>query len=100
MAGNAQFTAEIEQIMLHFEKAVHYLGRQVRYREHHTDRTIGLIHRTVGFDPQAFLGYPGTVAKTGAAIVTGAGVDLGKPIAHRSDSCWGATLAYDLLIWH
>ena len=84
MAGNAQFTAEIEKIMLHLEKTALHFGRQARYREHHADRAVGLIHGAVGLDSQAFLGYPGTVAKTGAAIITRARVNLGKPIAHRT----------------
>ena len=31
VTGNAQFAAEIEKIMLHFEKAVFYFGRQIRF---------------------------------------------------------------------
>src|SRR6185437_17034166 len=47
--------------------------------------------RAVGVDPQRILADARTIAEAGAAVVTGAGVDLRKAVAHRR-SAWKTCL--------
>jgi hypothetical protein len=82
MPGDAQFAAQVEQIVLHLgETAGDRLG-QARDAQHHADCAVRLVDRAIGFDPQVLLRYARTVAKAGAAVIAGAGVDLAEAVAH------------------
>ena len=83
VAGNAQFAAQIEHLVLHRDQHLaHRIGNLASQDQ--ADRRVGLVHRAVGGDARRVLGNPRAVAQAGAAVIAGAGVDLRKPVAHRS----------------
>src|SRR6202047_3018553 len=84
MAGNAQFTAEIEQVVLYRSQAAPDFRRQSGHAYDHSQRTIGFINGAVGLDPQALLGDTSSVPEAGAAIIARARINFAKPIAHDS----------------
>ena len=55
MAGHAQFTAQIEQVMLHAGKAGANFGWQVLAQQQ-TDGAVGLVHGAQRFDARLVLG--------------------------------------------
>ena len=78
---NAEFAAEIEQIMLHIVQALaHRVGQC--FGEQHAECAVQFVHRADGLDAQTDLGYARTVAESGGAGVAGAGVDLGQAVPH------------------
>ena len=63
-------------------------------RNQHADCAVELVDRAVGFHPQAVLLGARSVAQPGRAVVTGAGIDFRKAIAHfRSMTCQPGSLA-------
>src|SRR5665811_743419 len=83
---DAQFTAEIEEIVLNFREAAPYRGRQGSDGQHHADGAVGLIDRAVRLDPEAVLGHSRAIPKTGAAVIAGTGIDLAQSMAHGNSS--------------
>ena len=81
-AGDAEFTAEVEQVVLHCDEAGGHGRGQSGHCEHHADGAVGFIDRAVGLDARGVLRDTGTVAETGGAIVARAGVDLAQTVAH------------------
>jgi EAL domain-containing protein (putative c-di-GMP-specific phosphodiesterase class I)/GGDEF domain-containing protein len=79
---NAELAAEVEQIVLHLGEAAPRRFGQPGDGEHHADGAIRLVHRTVGFDPQAFLRDPAAVAEARGPVIARPGVNLAQPIAH------------------
>ncbi len=58
MPGNAQFTSQIEQVVLDFRETAGDARRQCGDAQDHADRAVGLVDGAVGLDPQIFLRHP------------------------------------------
>lgn len=82
MSRDAEFTAEIEQIVLHFGKALSNIVRYGFYGQNHTDRRVCLINRTVGLYADGILGDPTAITESGCAVIASACVYLAKSISH------------------
>jgi hypothetical protein len=82
MAGYAQFTAQIEKIVLHPGETILDGFRQSGYGQYDADGAVGFVDRAVGFDAQTLLRHSCAVAQAGGAVVARAGIDLGEPVAH------------------
>jgi hypothetical protein len=83
MAGDAQFAAEFEQVMLDLGQAVPHRSRHACVGQDHADRAVRLVNGTVRFDACAVFRRSRTIAETGAAIVTGTRVNLAESFAHK-----------------
>src|SRR5688572_23755940 len=82
MARNAQFAAEVEQVVLHVGQALDDVVPEGAGREHQADRAVGLIDGAVRLDAHVLFRHTCAVSEASAAVVTGTRVDLGQPIAH------------------
>ena len=71
VAGDGNFTAQIEQFVLHIDQhGAHILGQ--RFAQQQADVRVQLVHIAHGMRAGAVLGNPGVVAQAGGAIVAGA----------------------------
>ncbi len=70
VARHRQFTAQVEQIMLHAQQQLRYRRRQIGQRAQQADHAVEFIHRADGLDARAVLGYAAAVTEAGGAFVT------------------------------
>ncbi len=87
--GNAQFTAEFEQVMLDFCQALPNSSGNRGAGQYYANGTVGLIDSAVRFDACAVLRRAAAVAKTRRAVVAGSCVNLAESVSH------GATIGSD-----
>lgn len=81
VAGNAQLGAQVEQLVLQMHhQRPHVVGQ--RRGQQQAERGIGFVDGTVGRHAGVILGHALAVAKAGAAVVAGAGVDAREAMAH------------------
>src|SRR5262249_27849362 len=80
IAGTAQVTSEIEQLMLDLgEKRRHVCG-QSRYGQQYTDHAVELIHRSVGLDALSVFGHARAITETGGPVISGTCVDFAEAV--------------------
>lgn len=82
VAGNAEFAAEFEQVVLYFSQALANFFWQAVVGEHHADAAVCLVNRAVSLYSRGVFRNPRTIAKSGSAIVSGARVNLAKSVSH------------------
>ena len=76
VTGDAQLTAEFEQVMLHLgQQTANRLGHCIA-GEHDADGTVRFIHGAISFHARTVFGNTAAVAKAGRAVVAGSGVDF------------------------
>ena len=80
-ARNAHLASQVEEIVLHVGEQGAHVFRQL-FAEHDADGRVGFVHLAESVDAQAVLGNPVAIAEAGGAGVAGAGIDLGKAVAH------------------
>ena len=75
MAGNAQLTTKIEQVVLNvLQRFDHRTITQ--FCAHQADGRVELVDRAIGFYSRVVFINAGSVTQTGGARVAGFGVDL------------------------
>jgi hypothetical protein len=79
--GYGELAAQVEKIVLDAGEAVG-CERWKRFREQEADRRVELVDRSDRVDPGRVLCDARAVAQPRGAVVTGAGDDLGKAVAH------------------
>ncbi len=94
VAGDAQFGAQVEQLVLqmHHQRA-HILGQGCGQQQ--AERGVGLVDGAEGRHAGVILGHALAVAKAGTAVVAGAGVDAREAMTHGAAqwrmsrrACW------------
>ena len=83
---DAQFAPEFEQVVLHFGQTLANIGRHRGFGEHHADRAVGFVDRSVGFHTGAVFLCATAVTEAGGAVVSRARINLAEAFTH------GATL--------
>ena len=79
---NRQLAAEVEELVLDFDKQrAHALGHGLT--QQHTDVRVEFVHLTHGVHPQRVFAHARVVAQAGGAVVAGAGGDLCESVAHK-----------------
>ncbi|MNZ82864.1 hypothetical protein D3C78_1015730 [compost metagenome] len=81
VAGNRQFAAQVEQLVLDIDQQRAHVLRQVLAQQQ-ADVRIEFVHVAHGVGPSAVLRNPAVVAQAGGSIVAGAGGDLCQTVAH------------------
>ena len=79
-AGQAEFAAQIEQVVLDIEQGGTHAGRNV-LAEQQADIRVEFINLADRIDAQAVLGCPAAIAEAGGAGIAGAGDDLREAVA-------------------
>ncbi len=82
VAGDAQFAAEVEQLVLDGGQQRGDILGQTGHGQQHADGRIGLVNGAIGRHPERILADAAAVAQPGAAVVAGPGVDLRQAVAH------------------
>ena len=82
MSRDAQFAAQLEQLVLH--RGEHAADRFLDngLGEHGADRAVGFIHGAVGFDASVALWHAAAVTQSGCAVIARSRVDFAEPVAH------------------
>ena len=80
--GDAQFAAEVEQIVLNTGQTFMDIRRQVGYRQYHSDGAVRLVDRTVSLDAGMVLGDARAVTEARRAVIAGLRVDLTQAVSH------------------
>lgn len=94
VAGNAEFAAEVKQVVLNAGQALaHRLGQI--FAQQQANHAIEFVHLSDRFHARRRLGNPATVREPGEALVAGSGIDLGEPICHGARELSNVTLNAD-----
>lgn len=83
VARNAQFAAQIEQLMLDGKQLRPQVRRQ-RLAQQQAQMGVQFIHIAHGLDAGMILGHTAAVAEPGAAVIACACCYFGKPMPHVS----------------
>ena len=81
IAGNGQFAAEVEQVVLDFDQARSDVRGQ-RFREQYAEHRVEFVDGADGFDARRVLRHARAVAEAGGPGIAGAGHDFGEAVAH------------------
>jgi hypothetical protein len=91
--GDAQFAAEVEQVVLDAGEQFANIGGQV-FAEDDAEQRVEFIDVAHGGDAGGILGGARTVAEAGGAGIAGAGVDFREAVSHGV-SCGRVCPDYD-----
>ncbi len=84
VARDADFAAQVEEIVLHVAQGLAHLRRRV-FGEHQADGAVQLVQVAQGAHPRRRLGDARAVAEAGLAAIAGARGDLRQAMRHASD---------------
>lgn len=88
LAGDAQLAAQLEQPVLQAGHKGAQAGAGAVFRplagQQQPKAGIGLVHGAERFHAQAVLAHAAAIAKPGAAVIAGAGVNAGQTFAHAA----------------
>ena len=77
-----EITDQFEKIVLHIGQARPNIFRHRGFSQHNSNRAVCFINGAIGFNPQAVLIGPRSIAEPGCAVIASSCIDLAESVTH------------------